>query len=216
MKDADSPFIETPPEGVDELFGSFTELMRRFVQLLGAEGVERGLIGPRETQRIWSRHILNCAVLCDLIPKGAKVADIGSGAGLPGIVLAIARPDLSVSLIESMTRRCEWLRFVTAEFGLSNVTVINDRAENVQPKQAFSVVTARAVGNLMKLIPWSSPLLLRGGQAFFLKGESVADEVLAAKNKGVLRKQRLQLVKVLELATPLTGEVTRVVHLRKF
>ena len=148
--------------------------LRAFGELLATEGIKRGLIGPREGERIWERHILNCLPVTTLIPEGASVADIGSGAGLPGIVIAIARPDLTVTLIEPLQRRVDFLTEVAA--GLKNVKVIRGKAESV--KGRFDFVTARAVAPLAKLVEISkdlAPTLLA------LKGESAKEEMLGIK-----------------------------------
>ncbi len=149
--------------------------LRAFGQLLATEGITRGLIGPREGERIWERHILNCLPVTTLLPEGASVADIGSGAGLPGIVIAIARPDLKVTLIEPLQRRVDFLIEATAK--LPNVKVIRGKSENVKG-QRFDFVTARAVAPLPKLIAISkhlAPTLLA------LKGESAKEEMLGIK-----------------------------------
>lgn len=203
--------VEAEPEGVADYFDIYANQMRFFVDLLVHEGVEYGLIGPRETNRIWSRHILNCMALAQFLPEDARVADIGSGAGLPGIVLAVARPDLSLTLIETMAKRCEWLEEASEQLGLDNVTVLHKRAEDLKGKQKFPFITARAVGNLSTLLKWTAPLLRSGGQMVFLKGESVQTEIQQAKDDYLFRKLDLALPTVHEVETPLTGEITRVV-----
>lgn len=162
--------------------------LARYSELLVGPGIERGLLGPREAPRIWDRHILNCAVVADPdegpIPQGAVVADIGSGAGLPGIVWALARPDLTVVLIESLLRRATFLTECVHELALQErVRVVRDRAESVtgstktarQPM--MDVVTARAVAPLGTLAIWATPLLVPGGLLLALKGESAKEEV---------------------------------------
>src|SRR5262249_42996662 len=151
-------------------------------------GVERGLIGPREVDRLWERHLLNSAVIAPLIPSGARMVDLGSGAGLPGIPLAIVRPSLDVTLLESMARRVEWLEYVTATLGL-DVTVVRGRAEepaSMRRVGGADVVVARAVAPLAKLCEWSLPLLGDGGSLIAMKGSSAADEV-ARDREAVLR-----------------------------
>lgn len=138
-------------------------------------GIERGLIGPRETPRLWDRHILNCAVVAPRIPAAATVADVGSGAGLPGLVWAIARSDLRVTLIEPLLRRTTFLTEVVDELGLTNVRVVRARATEVD--EVFDVVTARAVADLGKLAAWCLPLVRPGGVLLALKGESASAEV---------------------------------------
>lgn len=151
--------------------------------LLASEGVSRGLIGPREADRLWERHLLNCAVVVDpelgLVAHSATVADVGSGAGLPGLVWAIARPDLTVTCVEPLLRRATFLEEAVERLGLSGrVQVVRARAED-QPVQA-QVVTARAVAPLVKLLPWTVPLLVSGGTLIALKGSSAQEEVAAA------------------------------------
>lgn len=207
--------VEPEPAGLAEVFDTSADQMRYFADLLSHEGLEQGLLGPREAGRIWSRHILNCWVLSEFLPEGVQVADVGSGAGLPGLVLAIARPDLSLTLIESMARRCEWLQFCVEELGLDNVQIRNARAEDFRGKQAFSHLTARAVGNLSTLLGWTAPLVKKHGTMLFLKGASVDAEIEKAKANYVFAKQKVSLPEVLTVATPLTGEPTRVVRLIK-
>jgi 16S rRNA (guanine527-N7)-methyltransferase len=161
------------------LFGARLPLAARYVDLLTEHGVLRGLIGPREVPRLWQRHILNSAVVAELIPTGATVVDVGSGAGLPGLPLAIARPDLTVTLLEPMARRVEWLTDVVAELGIP-VDVVRGRAEEPDVQRRLGgadVVTARAVAPLAKLAGWCLPLVRPGGQLVALKGESASDEL---------------------------------------
>lgn len=207
--------VEPEPHGLAEVFDTSADQMRYFADLLSHEGLEQGLLGPREAGRIWSRHILNCWVLTEFLPEGVQVADVGSGAGLPGLVLAIGRPDLSLTLIESMARRCEWLQFCVEELGLDNVRICNARAEEFRGKQAFSHLTARAVGNLSTLLGWTAPLVKKHGTMLFLKGASVEAEIDKAKANYVFAKQKVSLPEVLTVSTPLTGEPTRVVRLVK-
>jgi 16S rRNA (guanine527-N7)-methyltransferase len=166
------------------LFGDRLELAVRYARLLGTDGVVRGLIGPRETDRLWDRHLLNCAVLGELIADGAYVIDVGSGAGLPGIVLAIARPDLTVVLIEPLARRTAFLTEAVRELGLgARVEVLRGRAEEavagplVGRVEPADVVTARAVAPIDRLAGWCLPLARVGGRLLALKGSTAADEV---------------------------------------
>ena len=148
---------------------------------LAGAGIERGLIGPREVDRLWERHILNSAVLGDVIDDGARVVDVGSGAGLPGIPLAIARPDLHVQLLEPLLRRTTFLKEVVEDLGLNNVEVIRGRAEERESISAAGnadVVTSRAVAPLGKLTGWSLPLVRKGGSMRALKGASVSEELV--------------------------------------
>jgi 16S rRNA (guanine527-N7)-methyltransferase len=164
---------ETP--GAVENFGRDLVPINRYVDLLATWGIERGLIGPREVPRLWDRHILNCAVVTPRIPVGATVADVGSGAGLPGLVWAIARPDLNVTLIEPLLRRTTFLTEVIDELGLTNARVVRARAAEVT--EVFDVVTARAVADLGRLAGWCLPLVRPGGVLLALKGESASAEV---------------------------------------
>ena len=155
--------------------------MGQYAAILATRGVERGLIGPREVARLWSRHLVNCAVVAeeatDDLPVGCSVADVGSGAGLPGIVWAIVRPDLRVTLIEPLLRRATFLEEVVAELDLvDHVEVVRARAEDVAPR-SFDVVTARAVARLPQLLAWTLPLTSPGGRVLALKGSAAATEV---------------------------------------
>nr|WP_256478256.1 16S rRNA (guanine(527)-N(7))-methyltransferase RsmG [Corynebacterium stercoris] len=143
---------------------------------LATTAAERGFIGPKEVDRLWDRHVLNCAVIAEAFDEGLSVADIGSGAGLPGVPLAIARPDLKVTLIEPLLKRSTYLKEVKEELGLDNVTVVRGRAEE-QQKGTFDAVTSRAVAPLGKLAGWSLPLVRRGGAMVAMKGASVSEEL---------------------------------------
>lgn len=179
---------DVAPPAAEVLFGARLPVAVRYAELLAEHGVERGLIGPREVDRLWDRHLLNSAVLAELLPQGARVIDVGSGAGLPGIPLAIARPDLTATLLEPMARRVEWLEYVTNVLGL-DVTTVRGRAEEPAIKRRLGgadVVVARAVAPLAKLSEWSLPLLRDGGLLVAMKGASAADE-LARDRQAVLR-----------------------------
>ena len=154
--------------------------IQRYAQFLAGAGIERGLIGPKEGDRIWERHIANCIPITTIIPQGVRVVDIGSGAGLPGVVIALARPDLRVSLVEPLQRRVDFLNEIVAELGL-DIEVIRGRAERV--KKQFEVVTARAVAPLEKLINISWHMIPKTGSLMAMKGESAADEILATTLK---------------------------------
>lgn len=167
---------ENTPAAAAEVFSERLPLAEAYHQSLATTAAERGFIGPKEVDRLWERHILNCAVISEAFAPGLKVADIGSGAGLPGIPLAIARPDLSITLIEPLLKRSVYLNEVASELGLGNVTVVRGRAED-QPKATFDAVTSRAVAPLGKLAGWSLPLLQGGGYMIAMKGESVAEEL---------------------------------------
>lgn len=174
-----------PPEGAlsaaaRAMFGDRLPLVRAYADLLATDGVVRGLIGPREAPRLWGRHLLNCAAVGELIPLGASVVDVGSGAGLPGIVLAVARPDLTVTLVEPLARRTAFLtEAVTALDLTGTVTVLRARAEELvgDALTPADIVTARAVAPLDRLAAWCLPLAARGGRLLALKGAAAADEV---------------------------------------
>lgn len=153
--------------------------MTRFAELLADTGVSHGLIGPREVPRLWDRHLLNCAVIEDAFVQDARVLDVGSGAGLPGVALAIVRPDLHLVLVEPMARRTAWLEATVGELELANVDVQRGRAQDLHGRLTAPYVTARAVARLDKLARWTFPLLLPGGTLVAMKGSSAADELAA-------------------------------------
>ncbi|HZJ05967.1 MAG TPA: 16S rRNA (guanine(527)-N(7))-methyltransferase RsmG [Nocardioidaceae bacterium] len=163
------------------LFSSALPAAERFAHLLATEGTARGLIGPREVPRLWERHLINCALLGNAIPEGLDVCDVGTGAGLPGVVLALCRPDLSLTLVEPLLRRTTFLDEVVADLGLANVEVVRARAEELHGHRRFSVVTSRAVAPLERLLRWSMPLVSQGGALVAMKGASVRQEVEAAR-----------------------------------
>jgi len=198
--------LELEPDYAAGLFGDRIDVARQFTADLARRGEELGLIGPLELPRLWSRHIVNSVLPAPLLMPG-RVGDIGSGAGLPGLVLAIARPDAHLVLIEPMERRTEWLRSEADALGLENVTVIRARAEEAKLDEPLDQVTARAVTALSKLIPMTVPLVRSGGELLFMKGERVNDEVDAAAK--VIRKARLTDVSVLVLGEGITPEITR-------
>ena len=169
----------------ERLFGDRLPVAIAYARLLVTAGVTRGLIGPREAPRLWDRHLLNCAALGELVPSGARVVDVGTGAGLPGIVLAIARPDVSVVLVEPLARRTVFLEEAIAALGLDRASVVRARAEELVPVRGrpridrAEVVTARAVAPLDRLTAWCLPLVADGGRLLALKGESAAEEAVA-------------------------------------
>jgi 16S rRNA (guanine527-N7)-methyltransferase len=167
------------PVVAGEVFGDALPVAERYAELLAGAGVERGLIGPREADRLWDRHLLNCAVVAELIRPDAGVIDLGSGAGLPGIVLGIIRPDLSITLLEPLLRRVTFLSECVTELGLRNVTVRRARAEEVSGSLSGDVVTARAVAPLDRLLRWGLPLLRPGGELLAFKGERAGTELEA-------------------------------------
>lgn len=201
------PDLEAEPAVAATLFGGRIDEARRYTADLARRGEELGLIGPLELPRLWSRHIINCVLVAPLLRPG-RTGDVGSGAGLPGLVLAIARPDVHLVLIEPMERRVAWLTSEAAELGLDNVTVVRARAEEAKLPEPLDQVTARAVTALSKLIPATRPLVRAGGEMLFMKGSRVQDEIDAAAK--VIRKARLQDVRVLTLGEGTAPEVTRV------
>ena len=174
--------------------------------MLAEQGELRGLIGPREVPRLWRRHILNSAAVAQFLPKSGRVADVGSGAGLPGVVLAIIRPDLEFFLIEPMERRVEWLDEVVESLGLDNVSVLHKRAEELHGKESFDAVTARAVAAMDKLIRFAMPLVAQSGRLLALKGQRVHQEIESAKY--VLKKMKAEVTNVHEVDTFADGDVT--------
>jgi len=191
------------------LFGDAIDKARLFTAALAAQGEERGLIGPLELPRLWTRHILNSVIVAPLLKPG-RVGDVGSGAGLPGLVLAIARPDVRFVLIEPMERRVAWLREQTAELALDNVEVLRARAEEIRGGERLDQVTARAVSALRKLIPLTVPLLRPGGELVLMKGAGAAAEIEAAAKE--IRKYHLRTVEVIMLGDGVLDEATRVIR----
>lgn len=188
------------------------ELVTRYTDLLATEGVIRGLIGPREAPRLWDRHVLNSAVLGEAIPPGATVCDIGTGAGLPGLVLAIARPDITMTLVEPLLRRTTFLDEVVAELGLDHVSVRRGRAEDLHGDATFDVVTSRAVAPLERLLGWSMPLVSPTGALVAMKGRSVHEEIDDAQ--GLLTTWRCGVPEVFEVGQGLVDPPTTVVRVR--
>ena len=177
------------------MFAARLPLAERYAALLADAGVVRGLIGPREAPRLWERHLINCGLLADALPLDADVCDIGTGAGLPGLVLAIRRPDLRMTLVEPLLRRSTFLGEAVAELGLAHVEVVRARAEELHGQAEFSVVTSRAVAPLGRLLDWSMPLVRQGGALVAMKGASAADEVAASARE--LRRHGAGAVEVL-------------------
>ena len=195
----------------DRLYRDNYKTIRQYVDILVSRGVDWGLIGPREIGRLWERHILNSIALESLIPEGCRVADVGSGAGLPGIPLAILRPDLEMTLIEPMLRRSNFLTEALDELGLDDrVTVVRGRAEDADLH--VDVVVSRAVARLATLINWTADLIVESGSLLALKGQSADDEVVKAKKE--LSKRRLSAEVLLIRADP-AADVTRAVRVRR-
>ncbi|MGV9194208.1 16S rRNA (guanine(527)-N(7))-methyltransferase RsmG [Microbacterium sp. MC2] len=200
---------EEPREAVD-LFGEHIDRARAFTAALAEHGEERGLIGPLEPPRLWTRHVLNSAVAAPLFTAGSRVGDVGSGAGLPGVVLAIARPDVQWVLIEPMDRRITWLREQVDALGLENVEIVRARAEDWTEGPVLDAVTARAVSALRTLIPITAPLVRDGGELILLKGANAENEITAAAKQ--IRKFGLSDVRVEPVGVGVVSEPTRVVR----
>lgn len=194
-----------------EVFGEQFALAAQYREILATQGIEWGLIGPREVDRLWERHLLNSVSFPDLIPEGSEVVDVGSGSGLPGIPLAIQRPDLRITLLEPLLRRYNFLSQAVENLGISSrVEVERGRAEDYDGM--FDVVTCRAVAPLAKLLPWVLGLLGPRGEVLALKGSSAAEEVDGVA--GFLTRNRLQ-AQVLEVRAHPQAEVTTVVRVRR-
>jgi 16S rRNA (guanine527-N7)-methyltransferase len=203
-------YIEPEPGAAAALFGDRIAQARAFTDALVREGEERGLIGPLELPRIWTRHVLNCAVVAPLLQADGVVGDVGSGAGLPGIVLAIARSDVRFTLIEPMERRVSWLQEQKDALGLENVQVVRARAEDARLTTRLDQVTARAVSAFRKLIPITAPLLRDGGELVLMKGANAQSEIAASGKE--IRRFHLRDVRVEILGHGVVDEVTRVIR----
>jgi 16S rRNA (guanine527-N7)-methyltransferase len=205
--------IEPEPAVAKELCGDAIDAVRTYTQNLGLRGEELGLIGPDEARRLWTRHILNCALLApELSAQGvrggrASLADVGSGAGLPGLVIAMIRPDIEVTLIEPLERRTRWLVEQVNALELQNVTVFTGRAEDYTPRNSFDVVTARAVKALKGLIPMLAPLVVPGGRLALLKGQRLDAEIDDAQP--IFHRYQISAVKSQTLGVGTVEEPTR-------
>ena len=207
--------MTVPCEGQDliaatAIFGDRLPLAQRYVEHLATTGIERGLIGPREVPRLWVRHVLNCAAVQEYIAEGASVADVGSGAGLPGLCLAIARSDLAITLIEPLERRVIWLHEVVEDLGLENVKILRSRAEQAIGQVDADVVTARAVSALVGLVDITLPILRGTGELLALKGRSAREEIKKAKKK--LNRYGARETEILTAGEELLDEPTTVVR----
>jgi 16S rRNA (guanine527-N7)-methyltransferase len=186
--------VPAPPADAVDVFGATLPLAEQYVRMLAGPGVTRGLLGPREVPRLWTRHVLNCAAVADLVPRPATLIDLGSGAGLPGIVLALLLPEVQVTLVERMERRTIFLDECIQELGLRNARVCRGTAEELAGKQAADVVTARAVAPLDRLAGLAAGLVRRGGLILAIKGATAAEEV--AQARPVLRRLGMRDVAV--------------------
>lgn len=198
-------------QAIRDTYAQSDESLSRYVDILASRGIEWGLLGPREGDKLWQRHVANSLALVDAIPHGVLVADVGSGAGLPGIPVAIARPDLTVTLIEPLLRRVTFLEEAVDELSLGErVSVLRARAEEV--REEFDVVICRAVAPLEKLMKWTTPLLASGGQLLALKGSSAEDEVRGAAH--LLKREGLR-AEILELRAAQGVEGTRAIRVSR-
>ena len=202
-----------PPDAAHELFGPTLPTAIRFAELLADEAAVRGLIGPREVPRLWERHLLNCVLLDELIPASSSVADIGTGAGLPGIVLAIRRPELQVCLIEPLLRRTKFLDQAVAELELGNAEVVRSRAEQLAGSRTFDVVTSRAVAPMERLAGWSLPLTRAGGLFLAMKGSAARAETEVAES--TIREFGGTLLGVETLGSGVVAEPATIVKIRR-
>nr|WP_299036803.1 16S rRNA (guanine(527)-N(7))-methyltransferase RsmG [uncultured Pseudokineococcus sp.] len=206
------------PDVTERVLGPGLAQARLLVRELAGEGVVRGVIGPREVPRLWTRHVLNCAVVAELVPEGAVVLDVGSGAGLPGLVLAMARPDLELVLVDSALRRVRWLEHAVAAVDEASVgpplrvRVVRARAEELAGHETADVVTSRAVAPLDRLARWCAPLVSPGGQLLAIKGGSAAAEV--EEHAEALRRVGLLEPEVLSCGVGMLDEATTVVRAR--
>ena len=203
---------EVEPAVATTIFGAGIDKARAYAAALIKDGDELGLLGPREMPKLWTRHILNSAVVAELVEPGKKVADIGSGAGLPGIPMAIAQPEASFTLIEPMERRSNWLLEQVEALGLTNVRVLRARAEEVG--EAFDIVTARAVSALPKLLRMTVPLTRHGGEIIALKGSKAQEEIDDSKN--LMKKLDIHSFEIVFTGAQYLAEPTRVVRTRLF
>lgn len=200
--------LEAEPAAAAVIFGDTIDQARRFTNALAEHGEERGLIGPLELPRLWTRHVLNSAVVAPLF--AGRVGDVGSGAGLPGIALAIARPDVEWVLIEPMERRTVWLAEQVDTLGLTNVEIVRSRGEEWSGAGTLDMVTARAVSALKTLLPWTAPLVRSGGELVLLKGANAQNEISAATKQ--LRAHRVTDARVEVVGADLLDEPTRVIR----
>ncbi|MFJ5828096.1 16S rRNA (guanine(527)-N(7))-methyltransferase RsmG [Streptomyces sp. NPDC093089] len=199
------------PEQARTVFGEYFPEAVRYAELLADAGVKRGLIGPREVPRLWERHLLNCAVLAEAVPEGVTVCDVGSGAGLPGIPLALVRRDLKITLLEPLLRRTNFLQEVVELLGLDHVTVVRGRAEEMLGKiTPVHVVTARAVAPLDRLAGWGVPLLRPYGEMLALKGDTAEEEINGAR--AALSRLGVVETSVLQVGEGIVDPMTTVVR----
>jgi 16S rRNA (guanine527-N7)-methyltransferase len=200
--------VEHEPASAAQIFGPNIDKARAYTAALVADGETLGLLGPREYPRIWTRHVLNSAVVAELVPAGITVADVGSGAGLPGIPMALVQPEAHFTLIEPMERRSDWLKEQVEKLGLANVSVLRARAEEVG--EVFDVVTARAVKALPQLLQMCVPMTRHGGQIIALKGEKAQLEI--DDSKRLMKKLNISSFDIVFTGEQFLEEPTRVVR----
>jgi 16S rRNA (guanine527-N7)-methyltransferase len=200
-----------PPAEAGRVFGPALPLAARYAELLATDGVERGLLGPREVPRLWERHLLNCAVVTELVPDEAEVVDVGSGAGLPGIVIALLRPSVRMILLEPMLRRTIFLEECVAALGLPNVTVRRGRAEEIAGSLHADVATSRAVAPLDRLVPWSLGVIRPGGTILAIKGRDAEAELEQAAP--LLRRVGVQSADVVKVGQGIVEPPATVVRI---
>lgn len=203
--------VPAAPDAAARVFGDRLPLACRYVELLGSAGVERGLVGPREVPRLWDRHLLNCAVVAELLAPDQTVIDVGTGAGLPGIVLAVARPDVRVTLVEPLARRVAFLEEAVERLGLAGVEVRRGRAEDLAGRLSAPVVTARAVAPLDRLVRWTMPLVEPGGRLLAIKGARAWEEL--ATHGAVVRSAGGDRTQVLQAGVGIVDPPTTVVEI---
>lgn len=200
------------PRAAREVFGDSLPSIKRYAEILVDTGASHGLIGPRETPRVWDRHLLNCGIVETVLPYRTRLIDVGTGAGLPGLVLAMTRPDLQVHLVEPMLRRVKWLEGVVSELGVKNVTIHRGRAQDLTGALKAPVVTARAVARLGELTAWCAPLIEGDGVLLALKGETVAEEV--ERDKAEIIRFGGRGVRVLTVGEEILKTPTRIAEVR--
>ncbi len=208
--------VPAPPAAAAAVFGAAIDRAVSYVRLLATDGVVRGLIGPREVPRLWERHVLNCALVAELVPAGSRLVDVGSGAGLPGVPIALVRPDVQVALLEPLARRVAFLAECRERLGLASVTVQRGRAEEPAVVAALGgadVVAARAVAPLDRLAGWCLPLLRPGGLLLAVKGEAAAAELAAARP--TLARLGVADVEIVDIGASVVSPATRVVVVKR-
>jgi 16S rRNA (guanine527-N7)-methyltransferase len=205
------PVQAAMPDSAVAVFGSALPEVRKYAAILATRGVAWGVIGPREVPKLWDRHLLNCAAVTELIPAaGETLADVGSGAGLPGLVLAMLCPGLRITLVEPLERRVKFLNECIGQLGLGNVTVVRSRAEDLAGKLAVDVVTARAVAPLNRLVPLAAGLVRAGGMVLAIKGQGAEEEL--ARARPALRRVGARRAEVLRVGQGKVSPATTVVR----